>query len=163
MQKINLVAMFVLASATAAHAGGQEGSIGAGAEFAINGTTGGLSINYDTGVFHVGGFFGLDDPSGSNNTVFALGGRFYYHAASSATADFGVGGTLGLLSRPDMTVSDDRELDMYIEPGFQIRAFIASNVALSFSGGIVIGAADAGGVIMNGQLNAFGGVHYYFY
>ena len=69
--------------------------------------------------------------------------------------------------------------DVYLEPGFQIRVFLSANVALSFSGGIVIGVADTDGVSLAGQttggaagnfdavagslaVNGGAGVHYYF-
>jgi hypothetical protein len=51
---------------------------------------------------------------------------------------------------------------MFLEPGFQIRAFIVPNVALSFTGGISIGAVDAEGVQITGDFNGNAGVHYYF-
>ena len=38
--------------------------------------------------------------------------------------------------------NNTRNTDVYLEPGFEIRAFLSSNVALSATAGIVIGAAD---------------------
>src|SRR5689334_5911210 len=54
-----LAAVLVASTAGLAHAGGQPGSIGVGAEFQINDLAGGASVNYDAGDFHVGGFFGF--------------------------------------------------------------------------------------------------------
>ena len=58
---------------------------------------------------------------------------------------------------------------LFIEPAFQIRAFLASNVALSFTGGFSIGAADASDLVIggqvtgiDGQVTGMAGVHYYF-
>ena len=51
----------------------------------------------------------------------------------------------------------------YFEPGIQIRAFISNNVALSFTAGISFGLVDADGALLDGQFNALGGVHYYFF
>src|SRR5262245_43883764 len=45
-------ALFVVAAAGSARAGGQAGSIGVGAEYMLNGA-GGPSLNYDGGQFHL--------------------------------------------------------------------------------------------------------------
>jgi hypothetical protein len=177
MTKIRLFAslVMVLASAGVANAGGQAGSIGAGVEAQINGA-GGASMNYDAGDFHVGGFLGFHDPGGSNDDELLLGGRFFYHLHSTAMSDFGLGGTLGILSQ-NRPAPMDRQTLLYIEPSFQIRAFIASNVALSFNAGVVIGVMDADNVDFGGQLVGGGvsiagmgvnvtggaGIHYYFF
>ena len=168
MSKISLlVSMIVLGLAGAAHAGGQAGSIGVGAEYQLSGG-GGLSVVYDAGLFHVGGMVGFDDPQGANNTVFELAGEFYYHVHHSAFADFGLGGSLGFDSVPVVAPmgTNQRNTEVYLEPGFQIRAFLSSNVALSATAGLVIGTVDASRVAITGQnVGAAGGVgiHYYFY
>lgn len=154
--------MLLLASAGSALAGGQPGSLGVGAEVGLNGLTGGASLNYDTGQFHVGGFLRFEDGGGDDDTDISLGGRFYWHIHSTAMADFGIGGGLGFLSvdnGPDV----DRSSLLFFEPGFQIRAFVASNVALSFTGGFSIGLVDTEGALIDGQLTAGAGVHYYFF
>ena len=145
----------------AAQAGGSKGSIGVGGEAQINGRLGGLSMNYDMGEFHVGGFFGFQDEAGDDNTDIFLGGRFYYHLHSTAMSDFSVGGSVGVgfFGAP----GDADTTEVYIEPGVQTRAFIASNVALSFTAGMTLGVADAEGVAITGQINALAGVHYYFF
>ena len=77
MKKILAAAIFtVAATAGTASAGGVANTVGVGAEFQLSGA-GGLSVNYDAGKFHVGGFFGLDDPEGASNTQFEVGGRFF--------------------------------------------------------------------------------------
>jgi len=174
-----LVSMIVLGLAGAADAGGQAGSLGVGAEYQLSGI-GGASVIYDAGQFHVGGALGFEDPPGGNNTVFELAGEFYYHVHHSAFADFGIGGSLGVASvpAPTMMAPDARATDVYLQPGFQIRVFLSSNVALSASGGMVIGVVDASGVSISGQnVGASGqnaaagtpafrggvGIHYYFY
>jgi len=165
-----LAALFMLATTGAAEAGGQEGSIGVGAEFGLSSildpvSVGGASLNYDAGMFHVGGFIGFSDPEGADNTAYALGGRFYYHVHSMASSDFGIGGTIGLLSVPTGAPepADDRATLMYIEPGIQIRAFVATNVALSFNAGLVIGAIDTSGLAVGGVPSGSAGIHYYFF
>jgi hypothetical protein len=153
-------AVLVMAAASVAHAGGQAGSIGVGAEFQINGT-GGASLNYDAGDFHVGGFLGFADGDGPDNTAIDLGARFYYHVHSTAMADFGVGGSLGIVSE-DPPGGGDKQTLVFIEPGIQVRLFLAANVAISASTGVVIGTADAGGVLFTGQTIG-AGLHYYFF
>ena len=162
MTKKTLLAMaFVAASAGTAAAGGSAGSLGVGAEYMLNGTLGGgPSLNYDTGAFHVGGYLTLVDGEGDDNTNFGIGGRFYYHLHSTAMSDFSIGGAIGLSS---LDTPGDRTTELYIEPGVQIRAFVAANVALSFSVGLSIGAADAGGLSLEGQPVGIAGVHYYFF
>ena len=164
MKKTLLAAMIVFASVAfvgTARAGGQPNSIGVGAEFQLSGI-GGLSVNYDTGKFHAGGFFGYFDPDGPDNSTVEFGGRFFFHIASTATSDFGVGGSLGIQSINNPPGSGNRDTFVFLEPSFQIRAFIASNVALSFTGGIEIGAADAHELNLTGNIIGEGGIHYYF-
>ena len=76
-------------------------------------------------------------------------------------SDFSIGGGLGIQSQnnPDPA---GRDTNLFLEPSFQIRAFIASNVALSFTGGISIGTIDASEVRILGDFNGGAGVHYYF-
>jgi hypothetical protein len=176
---ITLAAVLAVAiSGRDASAGGTEGSVGVGAEFALNGLTGGASVNYDGGKFHFGGFLGVNDGGGDNDTNYTVGGRFFYHIGSTAMSDFGIGGTLGFLSVDGQgPMNDERSTLMFLEPSFQIRLFLASNVALSFNGGIVIGVVDAdgfalgagglvvggaGGGFVGGAVTGVAGVHYYF-
>src|SRR4051812_22571759 len=163
MKNTLMVAGLLLAGAAGvAHAGGSEGTIGVGAEVMLNNAAGGASMNYDAGKFHVGGFLGVADGDGPNNTDFSIGARFFYHVASTAMSDFSVGGGIGIDSVQDR-MNGDRSTLLFLEPAFQIRAFVATNVALSFTGGISIGAVDAGGVSFGGQISGLAGVHYYFF
>ncbi|MGE0868603.1 MAG: hypothetical protein AB7P03_08575 [Kofleriaceae bacterium] len=161
MTKSKLLApMFLVLTAGVAHAGGSEGSIGVGVETPIDEILGaGLSMNYDAGQFHAGGLLGFLDPGGNSDSNFALGGRFYWHLHSTAMADFGIGGQLVWISTP----GPERVHAVYLQPGFQIRAFVASNVALSLAAGITIGAADADGIWLSGDYTGVAGVHYYFF
>jgi hypothetical protein len=161
MKKTLLAATIVFATAGTAgtaSAGGVPGTIGVGAEFEIQGV-GGLSANFDAGKFHVGGFLGYFDPEGPNNAAVDVGGRFFYHVASTASADFGLGGTLAIQSTDS---AGGRGTAVLIEPGFQIRMFIVPNVALSFTAGIEIGTADASELNITGNIIGQGGIHYYF-
>lgn len=170
-----LAAVIVAATTGVASAGGQAGSIGVGAEYQLSGL-GGASLNYDAGKFHLGGSLEFFDPQGPDNTVFVIGGRFFYHLHSTAMSDFGLGGGFGLASIPaGGMANNNRNTDVYLEPGFQIRVFLASNVALSFTGGLVIGLIDAGGAAITGQgiggapafdtvgFSGGAGIHYYFF
>lgn len=181
MRKIGLAAMFVLASGSPAVAGGQEGNIGVGAEFGLNGLTGGISVNYDAGKFHTGGFVGMFDDGGNDDTDYTIGARFFYHLHSTAMSDFGVGGLFGYFSDDDGNGMTDRESVVFLEPSFQIRLFVASNVALSFNAGISIALIDGDGFALGGGglntgvfgglgagnqigiVNASAGIHYYFF
>src|SRR5262245_26007104 len=157
-----LVAIFVVAMTGAANAGGQEGSIGVGVELGNNIETGGVSMNYDAGKFHVGGFLGFNDGGSDNDTDYTFGARFYWHVHRTAMSDFGVGGGIGFFSQ-DQPSPMDRESRLYFEPGFQIRAFIAANVAFSFTGGISFRLVDGDGASITGQLSGIAGIHYYFF
>ena len=162
MMKTRLfAALLVMSAAGVAHAGGQPGSLGIGVEGQLNGL-GGPSLNYDAGDFHVGAFLGFHDPGGTRDDELAVGGRFFFHVHSTLAADFSVGGNLGIAS-DNNPAPDDRETRLYLEPAFQVRAFVASNVALSFTGGIVIGVMDADNVDLGGQLTGGAGIHYYFF
>lgn len=167
MKTTFLAAMIVFVSVGTARAGGQPNSIGVGAELQISGV-GGLSVNYDAGKFHAGGFFGYFDPAGGNNSTVDVGGRFFFHVASTATSDFSLGGGLGIENANDAANPNNRHTDVFIEPSFQIRAFIVSNVALSFTGGIVIGILNNDSRELDltsntsGRLTGMAGIHYYF-
>ena len=175
-------ALLVIAlGATPALAGGQEDSLGVGAEYMMNGLSGGASVNYDLGKMHFGGFIGFfdnGDDMGDDTTDYTLGGRFYYHLHSTAMSDFGIGGALGFYSDEARGGGGDtdRNTYLYIEPGVQIRAFVAANVALSFGVGIVIAAQDddgiaiGGGIVgrgndqgVGGSVTGSAGIHYYFF
>ena len=176
-----LTAALVMATSGLAQAGGQEGTIGVGAEFQMNGLVGGPSLNYDAGKFHAGAMFGFRrvDQGGQANTETDIGARFYFHIHSTAMSDFGVGGMLGIASVPvggGMGGNPTRQTDVFLEPGFQIRLFVASNVALSFAAGLSIGLSDATTTAIAGQgigiststrqsigLDGGAGVHYYFF
>jgi hypothetical protein len=163
-KNILLATLLVLATTGPALAGGSEGTIGVGAEYGLNGQTGGASVNYDAGLFHVGGFLGFHDDGGANDTDYTFGARFYYHLHETSLSDFGVGGMIGFFSEDHRNMApQERQSALYFEPGVQIRAFISNNVALSFTVGISFALADADGADIDGQFQALGGVHYYFF
>ena len=55
-----------------------------------------------------------------------------------------------------------QQTGLFLEPGVQLRLFLASNVAISAATGIAIGLVDADGVAITGQ-TITGGIHYYFF
>lgn len=174
MKSSALAPLFLVGMLGTASAGGQSDSLGVGAEVTLHGEVGGISANYDMGDFHVGGFFGFADGGGDDDTDYTLGARFYYHVHSTAMSDFGVGGAFSLYSADGV----DRQSRMYLDPGFQIRLFLASNVAMSFSAGVSIAFVDADGFSVGGQgtgttlgdeslglnmITGAAGIHYYFF
>jgi hypothetical protein len=181
MQKTKLILLAgCMLSSTTAFAGGHEDSLGVGAEYMMNGLSGGASVNYDMGKMHFGGFLGFfdnGDEMGNDTSDYTLGGRFYYHLHSTAMSDFGIGASIGFFSDEVRNGMDtDRNTYLYIEPGIQIRAFITSNVALSFGVGILIATQDDDGVAIGGgtlgrgrdqgigdAVSGSAGVHYYFF
>jgi len=160
LKTITLASVLLVAGSGLAYAGGQPGSLGVGAEFQLSGL-GGASVNYDAGDFHLGGFFSYSDDIGGNDSDLQIGGRFFYHVHSTAMADFGLGGSLGIESF-DPGAGADRVTGVFLEPGVQVRVFLAANVAISATTGIMIGVADADGVLITGQ-TITGGLHYYFF
>lgn len=182
--KKQLAAVFVSGLAIAAlsgtaSAGGSKGAIGVGAESSLGAVSlfdgdpvasrllsvgiSGLSINYDAGQFHAGGLLGFVDGGGDDDTFVAIGGRFYYHIHSTAMSDFGIGGNVAMGFFDDGNDDNDNDTFMLLEPGIQTRAFVTSNVALSFSAGLTIGLLDANGVAVSAQPTGAAGVHYYFF
>jgi hypothetical protein len=161
----SVVVVVLVGAAGTASAGGQSGTIGVGAESDLRGA-GGLSLNFDGGIFHAGGYIGYNDdllnvsPIGASASQFQVGGRFYYHLHSTAMSDFGVGGQLGIAVAD---IGDDSVTGIYIQPGIQVRMFVASNVALSGSAGFNIAAGDDDGLFLGGDLVSGFGFHYYFF
>jgi hypothetical protein len=178
MKTLLFTLLSVAAAVGGAHAGGQAGSIGLGAEADLNGL-GGASLNYDGGVFDAGGFFGYLrlDQAGMTSSAWNLGGRFFYHIHKTGSSDFGLGGALAFISIPPGVVGAARVTPVFLEPAFQIRLFIVPNVAVSFMGGLSIGLGDAHTTTItaqdlgvtrfdpNGVIGLVGGagVHYYFF
>jgi hypothetical protein len=158
---VSSLAALVMGTGTAV-AGGSEGSLGVGAEYQLSGL-GGMSGSYDMGQFHIGGFLGFQDDGGDDDTDIDIGARFFYHLHSTAMSDFSVGGSVGIGFRGDGNDMTDNATLLFIEPGIQTRAFVASNVALSFTAGLIIATSDAEGIAITGQPVFAGGVHYYFF
>ena len=153
----------VLLAAAPAFAGGSKGSIGVGVDLPLAaGVLPEVALDYDAGAFHVGGGLGVENPEGPNNTDVEFSGHFYYHVASSAMADFGVGGDI-LFQSIGQGNGNGTATNVFLEPGAQIRAFIASNVALSLSLGMSIGVGDSSNFYFGSRPEGEAGLRYYFF
>lgn len=121
----------------------------------------GISVAYDGGPWHLDTMFGVlkrDGDSPGNKADFELGARFWFHLHKSANSDFSVGGGLGFIH-----FGPADENAVFLEGGVQLRAFIASNVALSASAGLAIETADRSAFALGGQFIGSAALHYYFY
>jgi hypothetical protein len=152
------------ASASLSPAASSHGrGIGVGAVTMLNGTSGAL-VTWGSagGGFHVDGLFGLhhDRPNfaGANNvTDFTVGGRFWYHVHAASFADFSLGGGLGITNWSSGAPGSNRNTDVSLEVGAQIRAFIVPNVALLADLGIGMTFYDNNDDILIGGQNIGGG------
>ena len=158
---------------------GHGRGLGVGAMTMLNGTDGALvTWGSPRGGWHADGFFGMRhySPNGNTTTSFAVGGRFWYHMHAASFADFSLGGGIGFLrweTNPGFPGNDDR-LDLALQVGAQIRAFLVPNVALLADLGlgvffgpsddILIGADGLGGGRSGGEQFVSGtlGIAYFF-
>ena len=122
-------------------ASGHGRGIGVGAMTMLNGISG-LLLTWGShgGGFHIDGFAGLhhyrpgspNNAAPNNTTDFSVGGRFWYHLHAASFADFSLGGGVGIIRWVDDPggAGESTNLDLSLEVGGQIRAFIVPNVAL---------------------------------
>ena len=140
--------------------GRSGGNLGVGVHAMLDGGGPfGPAIVYDTGIFHIEGLVGFADTDGA--TEFDVGGRFWYHINSSQSADFSLGGGLGVTSI-DPEGEAEGTTDIEIDVGAQLRAFIVPNVALSASLGLAIITGDNDVISLTGDLTGAAGVTYFF-
>ena len=154
----------LLLAAAPAFAGGSKGSIGVGVDLPLAaGVLPEVAVDFDAGAFHVGGGLGIENPEGPNNTEVDVSGHFFFHVASSAMADFGVGGDVLFQSLGNGPGNNGTQTNVFLEPGAQIRAFIASNVALSLTLGMSIGVGDSSNFYFGSRPEGEAGLRYYFF
>ena len=159
----SLVAAGLLVSSSA-FAGGSKGSIGVGVNLPLaGGSLPSIGVQFDGGQFHVGGAFGAQNPDGGDNGSVDIMGDFYFHVASTAMSDFGIGGNVVINMDNLGDPSSDNTTNIFLEPGFQIRAFLASNVALSLTIGLSVGVGDNTDLFFGARPTADAGFHYYFF
>lgn len=131
---------------------------GIGAESTLTGVTG-AALVYDAGNWRIDGLLAFSSQGG---TDLALAGRFWYVLHTGESSDLSIGGGLGLVDG-DGGPMNDNDLDVHIEAGAQIRAFITSNVALSAAGGFGFVIDDGDDFLgFGGQLIGSMGVTYFF-
>jgi hypothetical protein len=119
---------------------------GVGGVAMLNGASGAL-FTYGATSWHMDAMFGLGHVPGA--TDFDIGGRFWYHVHSAAFADFSLGGGLGLLR---VVENDGRDhLDVALQVGGQIRAFIVPNVALLADLGVGAYFGDNDSLFIGGE------------
>jgi len=148
--------------------GTQATGFGIGAETMLPDTygiggLGGLTVVYDAGLFHVEGILGfVDYPDNADGTDLDVGGRFLYHIHEAASADFSIGGGVGM---HHVFLDNNRNdvNDFILEGLIQMRAFIVPNVALSGSAGVTATAGDDDLFAVTSQLLGAVGITYYFY
>lgn len=123
------------------------------------------NVVYDMGLFHIEGLLGFtsDPPGGgmgdrSNNWVFGAGG--WYHLHKGASSDLSAGGVVAINYQSTAAGSDTLTA---IEPGIYARAFLTSNFAIFFRGGLafVLGNDDGASFYFGGQPLLLGGFTYF--
>ena len=172
---LGAIVLLLAASAVSAQELPDGHGPGVGVEQNLGGLTGATFV-YDAGRFHVDVLLGLEHISrtGPDTSSFGIAGRFFFVVHRMERADFGLGGGIGI-ARTDF--GDAHETNIELEGAAQIRAFIAPNVAVLASLGLVIATADNGGlpggpiveggngdteIGLGGQLFGGFGVTYYF-
>ncbi len=152
--------LFLAQAGSAEAQEGRSGSLGVGVQTMLlpDGPFG-PAVIYDAGMFHLEGLFGFADDDAT--TRFDLGGRFWYHIHSAASADFSLGGGLGVVSI-DPEGDAEGTTDIEIDAGAQIRAFLVPNVAVSASLGLAILTGDGDFIAITGDLVGNAGIAYYF-
>jgi hypothetical protein len=145
------------ASTASGAASGHGRGLGLGAMAMLNGTSG-LLVTWGSsgGGFHLDGFAGLRhyNPGAPNNTTdFTVGGRFWYHLHAASFADFSLGGGIGLIRWVDDPGggNESSNLDLSLEVGGQIRAFIVPNVALLANLGLGATFGGEANILLGGQ------------
>jgi hypothetical protein len=170
---VSMIGLLLLLASTSASAQEVSGSaevsasgtsseghgLGVGVEATLTGLTG-AALVYDAGAFRIDGVLGLANRGDSD---FFIAGRFWYVLHTGDNSDFSIGGGLGIEDDNGGPNDDGDDLDIHIEAGAQIRAFLTTNVALSVSGGFGV-IIDEGDDFLGfgGQLVGAMGVTYFF-
>jgi hypothetical protein len=138
-------------------ASGHGRGVGVGAMTMLNGVSG-LLVTWGSGGggFHLDGFAGLRhyNPGAPNNTTdFSVGGRFWYHLHAASFADFSLGGGVGIIRwvQDPGGGNESDNLDVSLEVGGQIRAFIVPNVALLADLGVGATFGGNDNILIGGQ------------
>jgi hypothetical protein len=128
------------------------GKLGLGVVETFGGNTG-LNLVFDGGPWHAEGLLFLSGIEGDSRID--LGARGWFHLHSTTNADFSVGGGLGI-DRWDPSGDNNTRTVVGIDLGFNIRAFVTSNVAVGAFGGLRVATGDRDGFQLGGTpLGAF--------
>jgi hypothetical protein len=149
-------------STESASGGGTATGLGIGIQAMLAGPLG-PAVVYATESFHIEGMFSFADDGGDNSDL-DVGGRFYWHLHQATSADFSIGGGVGLemLSENGPMGEEQEATNIFIEGGAEIRFFPVPNVSLSASLGVIVATGDADGFAATGQLIGGVGIAYFF-
>ena len=161
---VSAAAAAALALAAPAQASPVAGHIGVGISETLGAGTG-ANIVYDAGIWHADGTLSLAKIGGllgtGDTSILGLSGHGWYHLNSAAASDFSVGGGLSFYRR-DPDGDPPARSAVSIDIGFQIRAFVTSNVSVSGIGGLSIFTGDADGYSLGGEpLGAFAFTYFF--
>jgi hypothetical protein len=147
---MSVAALVVLGAASSARAETPvHGNFGLGIADTLGGPTG-INGVFDAGPWHAEATLALSSTGAGENTQrFDLAGHGWFHLHSGASSDFSVGGGLSF-ARIDPP-GDGNSSTVGIDLGFQIRAFVTSNVAVSATGGLQVLTGDGDGFLLGGQ------------
>ena len=153
---MSAAALVVLGAAGSARAETPvHGNLGIGIADTLGGPTG-INGVFDAGPWHAEATLGL--ASANSTSRIELAGHGWFHLHSGASSDFSVGGGLSL-DRVDPPGDkpaaagggSNAQTTVGIDLGFQIRAFVTSNVAVAATGGLQVLTGDGDGFVIGGQ------------
>ncbi len=160
LKTLTLVASVALTLLVPSANAERESAVGVGVQglLAAPGTLFGPTLVYQSSSFHIEGILAFSDIG--NQTDLGLAGRFWYAVHQTDRSDFSVGGGLGFLIDDQGNTND---LNIEIDLGAQLRAFIVPNVSLNASLGFVVVTNDGANTIAaTGGLLATTGITYFF-
>jgi hypothetical protein len=151
----------VVSHSGVASSGRGGGHFGVGGVAYLAPGSGGLSLAYDPGIWHLDTVLGLSGGNGATDLL--IGARFWYHLQSVGSADFSLGAGMSYQRQGARGMGNNAADLVYAELGALIRIFLVPNVALGAAAGLVIATADADGYSL-GPANLVGSasIHYYF-
>ena len=129
--------------------------LGIGATFTLASGFPAANVVYDMGLFHIEGMLGFNSdppgaPGGDRNNTWLFGAGGWYHLHKGASSDLSAGGVVAINYQSQGPVSDTLTA---IEPGIYARAFLTSNFAIFFRGGLafVLGNDNGASYFFGGQ------------
>jgi hypothetical protein len=143
-----------------------HGQFGLGVADTLGGPTG-INGVFDGGIWHAEATLGLS--SANSTSRIDLGAHGWYHLHTGASSDFSVGGGLSLdrLDPPGDRPAgagggSNATSTIGIDLGFQIRAFVTSNVAVAATGGLQVLTGDGDGFVLGAQpIGAFSFTYFF--